>query len=144
MISNENPSWNEKPMPSRNPPLTRFCARVERCCARMSRMNGGLTAVAPVLGATTRSIVGISLLAVSAGLIACANTDNIPPLYHARTLLEQQQQAQAAEQIVLDDFARGINPEWNVPISGIYDQADRYRTARGFPLPGWAHMFFGR
>lgn len=133
----ENVSCNEKPAPSRKVELTRFCAR-------MSRLNSGLAAVAPVLGATTQSLVGISLFAAAACLIACANTDNIPPLYHARTLLEQQQQAQAAEQIALDDYERGINPEWNVPISGIYDQADRYRTARGFPLPGWAHMFFGK
>lgn len=92
----------------------------------------------------TRSIIGLSLLVLSASLTACANTDNIPPLYHANTLQEQQQQAQAAESTALYDYEHGINPEWNVPVSGIYDQADRYRTATGFPLPGWSQMFFGR
>jgi hypothetical protein len=91
----------------------------------------------------TRSIVGFSLLVLSACLTGCANTTNIPPLYHASTLQEQQQQAQAAEKIVLYDYEHNINPEWNVPISGVYDQADRYRTANGFPLPGWSQMFFG-
>jgi hypothetical protein len=92
----------------------------------------------------TRSIIGLSLLALSTSLTACANADNIPPLYHASTLQEQQQQAQSAEQIALYDYEHGINPEWNVPISGVYDQEDRYRTATGFPLPGWSQMFFGR
>ena len=141
MSSHEKPSWRVRPIPGRKVELTRFCARIERCCARMNR---GLAAVAFVLGATTRSIVGLSLLVVSACLLACANTVNIPPLYRASTLLEQQQQAQAAQQVVLYDYEHGINPEWNVPISGIYDQADRYRTASGFPLPGWSQMFFGK
>ena len=77
-------------------------------------------------------------------MTACANTDNIPPLYHVSTLQEQQQQARAAEKTALYDYEHGINPEWNVPISGVYDQADRYRTATGFPLPGWSQMFFDR
>jgi hypothetical protein len=91
-----------------------------------------------------RSILGVSLLALSTCLTACADADNIPPLYYANTLQEQKQQAQFAEQIALYDYEHGINPEWNVPISGVYDQADRYRTATGFPLPGWSQMFFGR
>ncbi len=91
-----------------------------------------------------RTILGLSLLALSTSLTACVSTDNIPPLYHASTLQQQQQQAQAAAKIALYDYEHGINPEWNVPISGIYDQADRYRTANGFPLPGWSQMFFGK
>jgi hypothetical protein len=88
-----------------------------------------------------RSIIRLSLLALSTCLTACANTDNIPPLYHVSTLQEQQERAQAADKIALYDYAHGINPEWNVPISGVYDQEDRYRTATGFPLPGWSRMF---
>jgi hypothetical protein len=90
-----------------------------------------------------RSLVGLSLLALST-LTACANTDNVPPLFHAsNTLQEQQQQTQSAAQLALYDYEHNINPEWNVPISGIYDQADRYRGPNGFPLPGWSQMFFG-
>jgi hypothetical protein len=89
----------------------------------------------------TRSIAG---LALSTCLAACANTDNIPPLYRASTLQEQQQQAQVAERVALHDYEHGINPEWNVSIGAVYDQEDRYRTATGFPIPGWSQMFFGR
>jgi hypothetical protein len=89
----------------------------------------------------TRSVLRLSLLVVSTCLAACANMDNIPPLYHASTLQEQEEQAQAAQKIALYDYQHGINPEWNVPISGIYDQEDRYRTATAFPLPGWSQMF---
>jgi hypothetical protein len=93
----------------------------------------------------SRSIVGLSLaLGLLSCLTACAAADNVPPLYHATTLQQQQQQSQSAEQIALYDYDHGINPEWNVPVSGIYDQADRYRTANGFPLPGWSQMFFGQ
>ena len=92
----------------------------------------------------TRSIVRLSLLALLTCMTACANTDNILPLYHASTLQEQQQQARAAEKAALYDYEHGINPEWNVPISSVYDQADRYRTPTGFPLPGWSQMFFDR
>ena len=91
-----------------------------------------------------RSFAGFSLLALSACLSACASNDNIPPLYYASTLEQQQEQARAAEKISLYDYEHGINPEWNVPIGGIYDQGDRYRTANGFPLPGWSQMFFGQ
>jgi hypothetical protein len=91
-----------------------------------------------------RSLVGLSLLA-TLSLTACANASNVPPLFHASsTLQEQQQQTQSAAQLALYDYNHNINPEWNVPVSGVYDQADRYRGPNGFPLPGWSQMFFGR
>lgn len=90
-----------------------------------------------------RSLVGLSFLALTT-LTACANASNVPPLFHASSnLQEQQQQARAASQIAFYDYEHNINPEWNVPIAGIYDQADRYRGPNGFPLPGWSQMVFG-
>ena len=77
-----------------------------------------------------RSLVGLSLLAVLS-LTACANASNVPPLFHASsTLQEQQQQTQSAAQLALYDYNHNINPEWNVPVSGVYDQADRYPVGR--------------
>jgi hypothetical protein len=42
--------WSVKPMVRRKHECMRFCAQVDRCCARM---NSGLAAVALVLAATT-------------------------------------------------------------------------------------------
>jgi hypothetical protein len=53
MSSYEKPSWSVRPMMRRKLELLRFCARVDRRCARM---NNGLAAVAIVLAITTISL----------------------------------------------------------------------------------------
>ena len=53
MSSYEKPSWSVTPTTRRKLALARFCARVERRCARM---NSGLAAVAVVLAATSFSL----------------------------------------------------------------------------------------
>ena len=53
MSSPKKTSWRVSPMTRRKLELMRFCARVDRRCARM---NSGLAAVAVVLAATTFSL----------------------------------------------------------------------------------------
>jgi hypothetical protein len=40
----------------------------------------------------------------------------------------------------LQDYQANINPNSNVPTTGIYDQGDRFRDATGRPLPGWGSV----
>ena len=28
------------------------------------------------------------------------------------------------------------------PVTGVYDDYDQYRDAKGFPMPGWDYLFF--
>ena len=59
-------------MPSRKLKLTRFCARIERRCARM---NSGLVAVTVVLAATT---LFLSVLRVSDGITRDGQLGQLP------------------------------------------------------------------
>jgi hypothetical protein len=38
---------------------------------------------------------------------------------------------------------RGYGPCTGKVLTGPYDQADLYKDAQGYPLPGWAQMIYG-
>jgi hypothetical protein len=73
---------------------------------------------------------------LSVGLTATARADDM-------TSSPQQTAAvpvQATENAALRDYNANINPNSNIPTTGIYDQADRYIGPTGTPLPGWASV----
>ena len=40
----------------------------------------------------------------------------------------------------LRDYQQNINPNSNIPTTGIYDQEDRFEDPTGRPLPGWGSV----
>jgi hypothetical protein len=85
----------------------------------------------------TKSVLALSLvLGFSLGLGAVARADDTVP---ASTTPPQTAQvpSQATENAALQDYKANINPNWNVPTTGIYDEEDRYTGPMGTPLPGW-------
>jgi hypothetical protein len=40
----------------------------------------------------------------------------------------------------LQDFRQNVNPNSNIPTTGIYDQEDRFTGPTGRPLPGWGSV----
>lgn len=77
-------------------------------------------------------------LGLSAGLAtaACA----APPA--PKTVAPQQaSQQEAMNNTAQRAYDAGVSPGYTVPVTGVYDQGDRYLNAQGFPLPGDTQMF---
>jgi hypothetical protein len=49
--------------------------------------------------------------------------------------------ASATSPNMVDNATAGVGMG-RAPVTGIYDGYDQYRDAKGFPLPGWAILFF--
>ena len=87
-----------------------------------------------------KSLVAFAVtLSVAGGLATIARADDMPA---AQTPMEEtaQSQGSATESMALKDYREGINPNWNIPITGPYDQSDRYIGPGGWPLPGWGSV----
>jgi hypothetical protein len=84
-----------------------------------------------------KSVLALSLaLGFSLGLGAVARADQTAPASAAPPQTAQAP-SQATENAALQDYKANINPNWNVPTTGIYDEEDRYTGPTGTPLPGW-------
>ncbi len=84
-----------------------------------------------------KSVLALSLaLALSLGLGAVARADDTAPA-SATPPQTAQVPSQTTENAALHDYNANINPNWNIPTTGIYDQGDRYTGPTGTPLPGW-------
>jgi hypothetical protein len=73
------------------------------------------------------------VLGLPVGLTATARADDMTATPQQTAAMP----AQATENAALRDYNANINPNVNIPITGIYDQADRYIGPTGTPLPGW-------
>lgn len=76
------------------------------------------------------------VLGLSAGLTAAARADDMTSSPQQTASVP----ALATENAALRDYNANINPNFNIPTTGIYDQADRYTGPTGTPLPGWASV----
>lgn len=86
------------------------------------------------------SILALSLaLGLSVGLNAAARADETTPASSIPTQTAQMP-PQATENAALQDYNANVNPNWNIPTTGIYDQEDRYTGPAGRPLPGWGSV----
>jgi hypothetical protein len=72
-------------------------------------------------------------LGMPVGLTATARADDMTSSPQQTAAVP----AQAIENAALRDYNANINPNSNIPTTGIYDQADRYTGLTGTPLPGW-------
>jgi len=96
-------------------------------------MNRSLLALAIALG------MSAALPAAYADDMSAASASQA-----AAALLEQSAQAplQAPQgnTAPLRDYRQNINPNTNIPTTGIYDQEDRFEGPTGRPLPGWGSV----
>lgn len=97
-----------------------------------------------------RSLLAFTLvLGLSAGLSAVARAEQsltVPPATPTAQLPQQSAEMPYAgfqtyqSDRALQDYQANINPNTNVPVTGVYDQEDRFRDATGRPLPGWGSL----
>jgi hypothetical protein len=73
------------------------------------------------------------VLGLSAGVMAAARADDMTSPQQTASV-----PALATENAALRDYNANINPNFNIPTTGIYDEGDRYMGPTGTPLPGWA------
>ena len=87
-----------------------------------------------------KSLLALALaFGLASGLAAAARADDQPA---PQPMPDQTAQvpSRATENAALQDYNAGINPNWNIPIAGPYDQSDRYIGPGGVPLPGWGSV----
>lgn len=87
-----------------------------------------------------KSFIALALaVGFSGGVATMARADEAVP---SSSTPEQMAQVPslATENAALQDYNVNINPNSNIPITGIYDQADRYIGPTGTPLPGWGSV----
>jgi hypothetical protein len=83
------------------------------------------------------SLLALALaLGLSAGLTAAARADDMTSSAQQTASVP----AQATENAALRDYNANINPNSNIPTTGIYDDADRFTGPTGTPLPGWGAL----
>lgn len=84
-----------------------------------------------------KSVLALSVaVGLSLGLGAAAQADDTTPAA-ATPSQTAQVPSQTTENAALQDYKANINPNWNIPTTGIYDEGDRYTGPLGTPLPGW-------
>jgi hypothetical protein len=87
-----------------------------------------------------KSFIALALvLGLSSGLTAVARADDMSST-QSMSAQTAQVPALATENAALQDYRANINPNSNIPITGPYDQSDRYIGPRGTPLPGWGSV----
>ena len=94
-----------------------------------------------------RSLLAFTLvLGLNAGLAAIARAEPSNTMSQPAQLPEQSAEMPYAgfqtfqSERALRDYQANINPNTNVPVTGVYDQEDRFRDATGRPLPGWGSV----
>jgi len=76
-------------------------------------------------------------LSFAMALVATAQAQEvIPPSQQTAS----QPPAEVTGNAALRDYNANINPNVNVPTTGIYDESDRYSGPDGRPLPGWGSV----
>jgi hypothetical protein len=89
-----------------------------------------------------RSILAIAFaVALSGGVAAVAHADeatSVSPQLSEQSAAMPSQTPQS--NAALQDYRENVNPNVNVPTTGIYDQADRFEGPTGRPLPGWGSV----
>jgi hypothetical protein len=93
-----------------------------------------------------RSLLALAVaLGLSAGLHAAYADDANASSSSQPSIRLSEQAAQTPfetpqNDAALQDFRRNINPNTNIPTTGIYDQEDRFEGPTGRPLPGWGSV----
>jgi len=83
------------------------------------------------------SFLALALAFGLAGSLAGVARAEDQPLSQPMPDQTAQAPSRPTENAALQDYNAGINPNWNIPIAGPYDQSDRYIGPGGVPLPGW-------
>ena len=82
------------------------------------------------------SSFALALALATARAATAQAQDVIPPSQQTAS----QPPATVTGNAALRDYNANINPNVNIPTTGIYDQADRYTGPDGRPLPGWGSL----
>jgi hypothetical protein len=93
-----------------------------------------------------RSLLALAVALGMSAALPAAYADEMNASSHLQPTAQlPEQSAQSPSQTVpndaaLQDYRRNINPNTNIPITGIYDQEDRFEGPTGRPLPGWGSV----
>jgi hypothetical protein len=91
-----------------------------------------------------RSILAIAFaFALSGGVAAVAHADeatSVSPQLSEQSAAMPSPSQTLQSNAALQDYRENVNPNVNIPTTGIYDQADRFEGPTGRPLPGWGSV----
>ena len=88
-----------------------------------------------------KSLLALSVAAGLGGGLAVAKAEEAYPSASQQAQLSVPPAASTSiGNAALQDYRANINPNVNIPTTGIYDEEDRFKGPSGRPLPGWGSV----